>query len=452
MVRTVDLRVLDLGGERGQVLADVERVQARRPVGRRGRSRTGTSGGSWRDAVAARLRAAGVEAAAGRRVRWATGTSPVSTIRCGCRRCRGRAPGARTAGRACRGAGVGEQLLGGRGLDDPAEVHHRDPVADVADHREVVGDEEVGQAELVLQVDEQVDDLRLDRHVEGGDRLVADDQLRAQGQCPGHADALPLAAGELGREPVVVLGVEADASPSAPARWRLRSARAPMPVDGERVADDRADPPARVQGAVGVLEDHLDVAAHRPQLAPDEVRDVPARRSGSSREVRSYSRAMHRARVDLPHPVSPTRPRVSPGRTSRSTPSTACTNAAGERRSAGGLRPGRTCVTSSTPAAAGSVMTGSRVRARPASSRRRPGAARSGPSESQQADWWPGRRTPAPAGVSHSSTVRRRTGTGARTGSPAAGRSVIGGVARDRREPVARGPLRRAARPSSPSV
>ena len=36
----------------------------------------------------------------------------------------------------------------GADLDDPAEVHHRDPVADVADDREVVGDEQVGQAEL----------------------------------------------------------------------------------------------------------------------------------------------------------------------------------------------------------------------------------------------------------------------------------------------------------------
>ena len=37
-------------------------------------------------------------------------------------------------------------------LDDVAEVHHGDAVADVAHHREVVGDEQVGDAELVLQV------------------------------------------------------------------------------------------------------------------------------------------------------------------------------------------------------------------------------------------------------------------------------------------------------------
>ena len=89
-------------------------------------------------------------------------------------------------------------------------MHDRDPVGDVADDADVVGDEEVGEAELVLEVVEQVDDLRLDRDVEGGDRLVGDDQLRLQRQRPGDPDPLPLAAGELVREAVVVLGGEAD--------------------------------------------------------------------------------------------------------------------------------------------------------------------------------------------------------------------------------------------------
>ena len=65
-------------------------------------------------------------------------------------------------------------------LDDAAEIHHGDPVADMLDHREIVRDEQIGQPELVLQVHQQVDDLRLDRHVERRDRLVADDQIRAR--------------------------------------------------------------------------------------------------------------------------------------------------------------------------------------------------------------------------------------------------------------------------------
>ena len=58
-------------------------------------------------------------------------------------------------------------------LDDAAEIHHRDAMADMLDHGEIVRDEQIGEAVLALQVDQQVDDLRLDRDVERGDRLVA---------------------------------------------------------------------------------------------------------------------------------------------------------------------------------------------------------------------------------------------------------------------------------------
>ena len=77
-----------------------------------------------------------------------------------------------------------------------------------------------------LELLQQVDDLRLDGDVQRGDRLVRDDQLRLQGERAGDADALPLAAGELVREAVVVLGVEADglqqlADPVLPAAGRV---------------------------------------------------------------------------------------------------------------------------------------------------------------------------------------------------------------------------------------
>ena len=57
---------------------------------------------------------------------------------------------------------------------------------------------------------EQVEDLRLDRDVERGDGLVGDDELRLQRERAGDPDALALAAGELVRVAVVVLGVEPD--------------------------------------------------------------------------------------------------------------------------------------------------------------------------------------------------------------------------------------------------
>jgi hypothetical protein len=69
------------------------------------------------------------------------------------------------------------QLRDRRQLDELAQVHHAHPVADVLDDRQVVGNEQVGQLELVAQLDEQVEDLGLDRDVEGGDRLVGEGSL-----------------------------------------------------------------------------------------------------------------------------------------------------------------------------------------------------------------------------------------------------------------------------------
>ncbi len=73
-------------------------------------------------------------------------------------------------------------------------AHHGDAVGHVVDHRQIVRDEQIGEAELVLQVLEQVEDLRLHRYVERRDRLVADQQVGIERQRPGDADALALAA------------------------------------------------------------------------------------------------------------------------------------------------------------------------------------------------------------------------------------------------------------------
>jgi hypothetical protein len=63
-------------------------------------------------------------------------------------------------------------------------------------HAEVVRDEQVGEPELVLQVHQQVQHLRLHRNVERRDRLVGDDERGLTDQRAGDADALALAAGE----------------------------------------------------------------------------------------------------------------------------------------------------------------------------------------------------------------------------------------------------------------
>jgi hypothetical protein len=166
------------------------------------------------------------------------------------------------------------ELLRRRELHHLAEVHDRDPVRHVAHDRQVVGDEDVGEPELVLEVVEQVDDLSLDRDVERRDRLVEQHQARVHGQRARDADTLALAAGELVREAVNVLGVQAHAVE------QLAGAPAEvipfLAAQLERPADDLADALARVQRRLGVLEDHLHLPANRAQTLPAARGDVLA--------------------------------------------------------------------------------------------------------------------------------------------------------------------------------
>ena len=76
-------------------------------------------------------------------------------------------------------------------LDDPPGVHHVDPLGEPGDDAEVVGDEHDGEVAVALHVGEHVEDLGLDRHVEGGRRLVGDQQLGIVGE--RHRDHHPLA-------------------------------------------------------------------------------------------------------------------------------------------------------------------------------------------------------------------------------------------------------------------
>ncbi len=68
----------------------------------------------------------------------------------------------------------------------------------------------VGQAELLLQVGQQIQHLRLDRYVERRHRFVGDDQRRVEHQRTCNRDALALATGEHVRITLVVFGPQPD--------------------------------------------------------------------------------------------------------------------------------------------------------------------------------------------------------------------------------------------------
>jgi hypothetical protein len=79
-------------------------------------------------------------------------------------------------------------------FDNPAEVHDGDTRRDMPNDGEIMRNEDVREAEALLEIAKQVDHLRLDRDIEGRDRFVAYDEARLDRQRPRDADALPLAA------------------------------------------------------------------------------------------------------------------------------------------------------------------------------------------------------------------------------------------------------------------
>ena len=76
-----------------------------------------------------------------------------------------------------------------------------------------MGDVDVGQAELVLELEHQLEDLRPHAHVEHRDRLVGDEHVGAEDDRPGEHGALLLPAGEVGRVLVEELVGRREADP-----------------------------------------------------------------------------------------------------------------------------------------------------------------------------------------------------------------------------------------------
>ena len=172
--------------------------------------------------------------------------------------------------------GRGEDRALGRNFDDLAEVHHRHPVGHVLDDREIVADEQQREAQFLLDVLEQVDDLRLHRNVERGDGLVAHDEVGLGGERAGDADALALPAGELMRPAVDSVARQPHLVHQL-GNARVQVARGTRQAEiADRLGEDVAHAHARVQTRERILEHDLHAPAQRTQGGGGEVVDAAA--------------------------------------------------------------------------------------------------------------------------------------------------------------------------------
>ena len=180
----------------------------------------------------------------------------------------------------------GREHLGRAGaLDDASGVHREHAVGDLGDHAEVVGDEHDGGPVVVLQPCEQVEQLGLHRHVEGGGRFVGDQQLRPQGQRHRQHHPLAHAARELVRIVVDPAGgVDEPDLLEQRDRSLLGLGAADPLVGADRLDDLAPDAVLRVQARQRVLEHHRDLgaahAAHRLGPETEQVGAVEAHLAG----------------------------------------------------------------------------------------------------------------------------------------------------------------------------
>ena len=122
-----------------------------------------------------------------------------------------------------------------------------------------MGDEQVGDAALLLQMAQQVEHLGADGHIQSRDGLVGNDKLRLHDQGAGNADALALAAGELMRETGGEFRQQAHIQQCLPDLLLPLGGGQVGPDILQALAHDVADLGTLVQGGLRVLEDHLDL-------------------------------------------------------------------------------------------------------------------------------------------------------------------------------------------------
>ena len=156
---------------------------------------------------------------------------------------------------------MGDQLVAVGQLHHLAQIHHADAVGDVLHNAQVMGDEQVGQTHLLLQILEHIDDLSLNGNVQCGNRLVTNDELGVHSQCTGNAHALTLTAGELVAVAVCVLTVQANALQQSDDLIVAVLFVLGQMMDINALTHDVANGHAGVQTCVGILKNDLHPAA-----------------------------------------------------------------------------------------------------------------------------------------------------------------------------------------------
>ena len=150
---------------------------------------------------------------------------------------------------------IEKDLACGAVLDDLALMHDGDGVGDLGRDAQVVRDKEHGEVEPLLDLGEELQNLRLDGDVQRGDGLVGDEQLGFECERACDANALALAAGELVR--IALGGARVQLNELEKRFHALAGGIARMALCQHSLGDDVADAMAGIERRVRILEYHL---------------------------------------------------------------------------------------------------------------------------------------------------------------------------------------------------
>ncbi len=135
-------------------------------------------------------------------------------------------------------------------------------MADAFHHRHIVGNKQEGDAKLALQVEHQINNLRLNRHIQRRDGLVGNHHFGVQRQRAGYTDALTLPARKFMRITLSMFRQQSHFI-QQPGNALLRLATRHRLVDQQRLHNGEADRQPGIQRGVGILEDKLNIT---PQM------------------------------------------------------------------------------------------------------------------------------------------------------------------------------------------
>jgi hypothetical protein len=157
-------------------------------------------------------------------------------------------------------------------------------VADMFHDSQVMRDKKIGETQCVLELLQEVHDLRLDRHVQRGHRLITNDEVGLDREGTGNPDSLALPSTEFVRITLGVLGEEADQIEELS---DAAFSTVPVPtelVDSQDLVERLPGGHTGVERRKGILEDDLGTAPQMAERFPvhgEHILSVEANFSGS---------------------------------------------------------------------------------------------------------------------------------------------------------------------------